>query len=74
MKKNWLKMRFWEGCVASVPVIVVMAGSAMATGSLINLSSVDVDTSMVATLGLTVITALAAIWGVRKVVKFINRS
>ena len=58
-------------------LIVGLIGSnafASGSGGLIDVSSVAVDTSMVATLGLTVVTALAALWGLRKVVKFINRS
>ena len=53
---------------------LLIAGNAFATGSIIDLSSVTVDTNMVGTLGATVITALAGIWGIRKVVKFVNRS
>lgn len=60
-------------CALVVGGVAMSAGNAMATG-LIDVSAVDVDTTMVATLGLTVITGLAAMWGVRKVIKLVNRS
>jgi len=55
-------------------ILGFVAQDSFATGSIIDLSSVEVDTDMVGVLGATVITALAGLWGVRKVVKFINRS
>lgn len=50
-----------------------LAGVANAT-PWIDVSSIDVDTAPVATLGLTIITALAAMWVLRKLIKTTNKS
>jgi hypothetical protein len=54
-------------------VAVLYAGAAYAT-PWIDVSSIDVDTAPVATLGLTIITALAAMWVLRKLIKTTNKS
>ncbi len=53
--------------------ILVMATNTMAA-PWIDVSSVSVDTDPVAALGLTVLTALAAMWVLRKLIKTTNRS
>lgn len=53
--------------------LVVLALPAYAT-SLVDVSAVAVDTTMVGTVGGVVVTALASLWGLRKLIKFINRS
>jgi len=40
----------------------------------VDLSGVELDTGTVTTLAATVLTGLGVIWGVRKVIKLINRS
>ena len=53
--------------------VVGMAGTAAAT-PLIDVSSIAVDTTALATIGGIVIAGLASIWGFRKIVKSVNRS
>ena len=52
---------------------LISAGLAHAT-PWIDVSSIDVETGPVATLALTILGALAAIWVVRKLIKLSNRS
>lgn len=53
--------------------IALSAVNALAT-PWIDVSSIDVETAPVATLGLTILTALAAMWVLRKLIKTTNRS
>lgn len=55
-----------------VAMFVMVGTSAFATG--LDLSTVTVDTSPVFAMALIVITALAAIWAVKKVIRLSNRS
>lgn len=56
------------GVVASS---VAAAGSAMAA---VDLTSVTVDSTTPETLAATILVGLGVIWGIRKLVKLINRS
>lgn len=53
--------------------VVAGATSAMAE-SIIDVSTMTPDVSMVGTLGGAICTGLLGIWGVRKVIKLVNRS
>lgn len=55
------------GIVASVAT----AGNALAA---VDLTSVTLDTTSPETLAATVLTGLGVIWGIRKLIKLINRS
>jgi len=62
--------------ISAVVIGISLAmGAAVANATpWIDVSSVDVETGPVATLALTVLGALAAIWVVRKLIKLTNRS
>lgn len=64
-KRNFKKLILAGGFVAA------SASSALAV---VDLTGVTVDTASVYTLAGTVLTGLGGLWGVRKLVKFINRS
>jgi len=66
-------MRKLYGAVVACVFSMFVAVSAYAT-PWIDVSSIDVDTAPVATLGLTIITALAAMWVLRKLIKTTNKS
>lgn len=59
----------------AVGTVVATAGVALAdTASIIDVAGLTPDVSMVGTLGLAICTGLLGIWGVRKVIKLVNRS
>lgn len=58
------------GIVAGV---MGFAGTA-AAAPLVDVSSITVDTTALATMGGVIIAGLASIWGFRKIVKSVNRS
>ena len=60
--------------VGAVAVVAMSAGNAFAAGPWIDVSSISVDTDSVGTMGATVLAGLALIWGLRKLIKTINRS
>jgi len=61
--------------VGVAPATMVMASSAMAApASIVDVSGLTVDTSMVGTAGGVIVVGLAALWGFRKLVKSLNRS
>lgn len=60
-------------CSAVAGGVAVMASNASAA-PLVDVSSIALDTTALATIGGLVIAGLASIWGFRKVVKSINRS
>jgi hypothetical protein len=68
--------KFLGRLCAGVGGVVGTAGVALAdpAGSIMDVSSLTPDTSMVGTLGLAISTGLLAIWGIRKVIKLVNRS
>lgn len=57
--------------VAVVAGSVVVATNAMAA---VDLTGVTLDTTSPETLAATVLTGLGVIWGIRKLIKLINRS
>ena len=60
------------GAVAAAgSAVAVSAGSAVAA---VDLTGVTVDVTTVETLAATVLVGLGVIWGIRKLVKLINRS
>lgn len=59
--------------VAGAAGAVAAAVPAMAE-SIIDVSTLEPDTSMLGVLGLAVCTGLLGIWGIRKVIKLVNRS
>lgn len=59
--------------VAGAAGAVVAAVPAMAE-SIIDVSTMTPDVTMVGTLGAAICTGLLGIWGVRKVIKLVNRS
>ncbi|AMD93560.1 hypothetical protein [Desulfomicrobium orale] len=69
MKKSILPVLF------TLFMLFVGAGVALANPtSIIDVSNLKPDVSMVGTLGAAICTGLLGIWGVRKVIKLINRS
>lgn len=70
MKKSILPVLF------TLFMLFVGAGVALAnpSTSIIDVSNLKPDVSMVGTLGAAICTGLLGIWGVRKVIKLINRS
>lgn len=61
--------------VAGVSGAVLAAVPAMADStSIIDVSTMTPDVTMVGTLGGAICTGLLGIWGVRKVIKLVNRS
>lgn len=65
--------RFFGKVAVCVSGVVAAAGSASAA-SIIDVSTMVPDTTMVGTLGTAIVTALLGIWGIRKVIKLVNRS
>lgn len=61
------------GAVGAVGTVVASASMAMAA-SIIDVSAMSPDITMVGTLGGAICTGLLGIWGVRKVIKLVNRS
>jgi hypothetical protein len=57
--------------VAGTAAVVGVAGSASAA---VDLTGVTLDTTSPETLAATVLTGLGVIWGIRKLIKLINRS
>lgn len=53
--------------------LLVGAQSALAA-SIVDVAGITVDTTALGTLGAVIVTALASIWGFRKIVKSVNRS
>lgn len=71
---NKIKKHFNRLAAAGTAVLGT-AGAAMAAGSsIIDVSTMTPDVSMVGTLGGAICTGLLGIWGVRKVIKLVNRS
>jgi len=58
--------------LAVVALLVGLASSAFATG--LDLTGISVDTGPVFSMALVVITAIAAIWAIKKVIKLGNKS
>lgn len=69
MKKIY---QFGRACLVGAGSALV-AGSAHAA-SIIDVSTMTPDVTMVGTLGGAICTGLLGIWGVRKVIKLVNRS
>lgn len=69
-------MKIFSRLCAGVVGVVGSAGVALAepAETIMDVSSLSPDTSMVGTLGLAISTGLLAIWGIRKVIKLVNRS
>jgi len=61
------------GVAGAVGTVVASASMAMAA-SIIDVSAMSPDVTMVGTLGGAICTGLLGIWGVRKVIKLVNRS
>lgn len=63
-------------CSAALAGVVASASAALATEptSIIDVSGLTPDTSMVGTLALAIAGGLMGIWGIRKVIKLVNRS
>lgn len=61
------------GVVAAVGAVLASV-PALAADPIIDTSGLTPDVSMVGTLGLAICTGLLGIWGVRKVIKLVNRS
>lgn len=57
-------------------VAVVVGSVALATNVMaaVDLTAVELDTTSPETLAATVLTGLGVIWGIRKLIKLINRS
>ena len=53
-------------------VLALTASTAFADG--LDVSQVQIDTNAVTTLAGTILTGLGVIWGIRKVIKLMNRS
>ena len=68
-----MSSRLLRASALCLVLVLVCSGAALAD-PLVDVSTVAVDTSMVGTLGATIVTALASLWGVRKVIKMVNRS
>ena len=60
--------------VAGLFALVAASVPALAADPIIDTSGLTPDVSMVGTLGLAICTGLLGIWGVRKVIKLVNRS
>ena len=60
--------------VLGMLVALVLFASEAFAASALDLSAVTVDTAPVFTLAVTIITALAAMWVIRKAVKLTNKS
>lgn len=73
MKK--IKKHF-KRLAAAGAVVVGSVGSSMATtpASIIDVSGMTPDITMVGSLGAAICGGLLGIWGVRKVIKLVNRS
>ena len=64
-----------NGLFTAMAATALMATNAFADGGGgVDLSGVTLDTTTVGTLAATVLTGLGVIWGIRKVIKLINRS
>lgn len=76
--KNKIKKigRFFGKHAGSIAVAAVglMVPGMVKAAAWIDVSSLEVDTAPVATLGLTILAALAAMWVLRKLIKTTNRS
>lgn len=59
--------------VACFAILVVVSGSAFATGT-VDLTGITLDTGSVLQLAGIVLVAIGAIWGIKKLVKLANRS
>lgn len=68
--------KFFSRVAGAVGAVVASASVAMATtpSSIIDVSGMTPDITMVGTLGGAICTGLLGIWGVRKVIKLVNRS
>lgn len=60
--------------VTTASAVVMSALPALAADSIIDVSGMTPDISMVGVLGGAICTGLLGIWGVRKVIKLVNRS
>jgi len=60
--------------LATVAFVGAMAASPAMAESIIDVSGMTPDITMVGTLGGAICTGLLGIWGVRKVIKLVNRS
>ena len=68
--------KFVSQTIAVGGSLVASAGAALATppASIIDVSAMEPDITMVGVLGGAICTGLLGIWGVRKVIKLVNRS
>ncbi len=68
--------KFFSRVAGAVGAVVASASMAMAgtSTSVIDVSAMSPDITMVGTLGGAICTGLLGIWGVRKVIKLVNRS
>ena len=73
MRKGFLK-KIGKGIAAGAAVVAATATNAMAEPAFIDLSSFEVDTATVGTMGGIVLSGLGLMWGLRKLIKTINRS
>ena len=63
--------KYFKGIFAGFVGALMASGSAMAA---VDLTGVSLDTTTPETLAATVLGGLAVMWGIRKVIKLINRS
>lgn len=63
--------RYYPSVCAGVAGAVASVGSAFAA---VDLTNVDLDTTSPETLAATVLAGLGIMWGIRKLIKLINRS
>jgi hypothetical protein len=68
---GFLMMKRFVGVVSGASVLSLLAGVAMAAP---DLTSFTVDTASVDTMAGIVLAGLAGLWGIRKLIKTINRS
>lgn len=66
--RNWKRKVVQSGLVVGT---IAAAGNAMAA---VDLTAVSLDTATPETLAATVLTGLGVIWGIRKLIKLVNRS
>jgi len=65
--------KWFKSFCLSTLALVCMAIPAFAD-SIVDVSTVAVDTTMVGTVGGVIVAALASLWGLRKLIKTVNRS
>jgi hypothetical protein len=71
--KNFVK-KYVPAIAGVSSSVMLMAGNVMAEPAFIDLSGFEVDTTSVGTVGGIAIAGLGLMWGLRKIVKTINRT